>query len=145
MATTTTQVVGTIATVLSTELNSLASNGQALSSSAYSASGGYLMAEVELACTFPGGTPTNNSGVLIWFLRAPDGTNYEDGDASTTPARPPDVAFLVRQVTSSQRQARRGLIPPGTFKVLVRNDNTGQAMASSGNTVKILPLTYQNG
>lgn len=142
MATTITQVSGSISTLHSTDLNSLANNALVLSS-AYSSSGGYLMAEIELVVTFAG-SPTVGTGVSIWFLRVPDATNYEDGGTSLTPARPADVTIPVEVTASAQRITKRCLIPPGTFKSLLKNDGTGQAMTSSGNTVKILPFTYQN-
>jgi hypothetical protein len=72
------------------------------------------MGEVELVVTY-GVAPTANTGVSVWFLRAIDGTNYEDGSSSVTPARLPDVVFPVRAVTTAQRVTRRVMIPPGTF------------------------------
>jgi hypothetical protein len=144
MATTTTYLSGSIATLLSTELNSLANNGLALGA-AYSAGGGYLLAEIEAVVTF-GVAPTANTGLSIWFLRAPDGTNVEDGgDGATTPARLPDAVIPLRAVTTAQRVNRRVLIPPGTWKPLLKNDGSGVAMAASGNTLKILPLTFTQG
>jgi hypothetical protein len=142
MATTITQLSGTIATLLSTELNSLANNALNIGA-AYSSSGGYLLAELELVATFAG-SPTAGTGVSVWFLRAIDGTNYEDGGTSLTPSRPADVTIPVEVTASAQRITRRCLLPPGTWKPLLKNDGTGQAMAASGNTLKILPLTYQN-
>ncbi len=146
MATTTTNVSGSIATLLSTELNSLANNGLAVpaSSGTYSASGGYILAEIELVVTY-GTNPTANTGISVWFCRAIDGTNYENGfDAAVTPARSPDIVIPVRAVTTAQRITRRCLLPPGTFIPLLKNDGTGQSMAASANTLKILPLTFQS-
>ena len=143
MATTTTLVAGSIATLSSTGLNSLAS-GSLVVASAYSSGGGYLLAEVELVVTF-GTNPSANSGVSIWWLMAPDATNYEDGGTSLTPARAPDVFLPVRAVTTLQRITVRCSIPPGTFTPLIKNDNTSQSFASSANSVKILPYTYTQG
>jgi len=140
MATTTTHTVGTIATLLSTELNSLANNALNISSS-YSSSAGFLFAELELLVTY-GTNPTANTAVVVWLLRAPDGTNFEDGGTSVTPIRGPDAVFPLRAVTTAQRIVRRVVIPPGTFQALLKNDGTGQTMAASGNTLKILPFTY---
>jgi hypothetical protein len=141
MATMTTYLSGSIATLLSTGLNSLANNALA-AGSAYSSGGNYLLAEIELVVTF-GTNPTANTGVSIWWLRSIDGSNTEDGGSSLTPARAPDLVIPVEVTTSAQRIIRRCLIPPGTFTPLLKNDGTGQAFASSGNTLKILPLTYQ--
>lgn len=137
-----TYLSGSIATLLSTELNSLANNAMSAASAAYASGGGYLLAEVELLATF-GTAPTANTGVALWFLRAIDGTNYEDGSATVTPARAADVVLPVRAVTTAQRTRRVVLIPPGTFKGLAMNDGTGQALAATGNIIRLLPLTYQ--
>lgn len=139
------QLLGTIATLMSTGLNSLANNGLVLGSAFDNTIGGgggdgYSFADVELVVTF-GTNPTANTGIAVWFLGAPDGTNYEDGDSSTTPARLPDAVFPVRAVTTAQRIVRRVYLPPGLLKPLLRNDGTGQAFASSGNTLKARPYT----
>jgi hypothetical protein len=55
------------------------------------------------------------------------------------------VVIPVAASTAAQRITRRCVLPPGTLKPLAKNDATGQAMAASGNTLKILPLTYQQG
>ena len=143
-----TQITGTIQTVLTTELNSLANNALVVSSVA-GASGvitltstGYPMALCELVVTY-GTAPTANSTVQIWFLTDADGTNFEDGSSSITPTRNPDVIFALRAVTTAQRVSKMCKLPPTTFKVLAYNNGTGQSMAASGNTVKILPITYQ--
>lgn len=150
MAQTLTQIAGTNQTVLTTELNSLANNASVISSVA-GASGvitltstGYIQALCELLVTF-GVAPTANTTINVWFLTAPDGTNFEDGSSSVTPQRNPDVFFPVRAVTTAQRIAKPCKLPVGTFKVLLQNNGTGQAMAASGNTVKILPFTKQIG
>lgn len=140
----TTQLRGTLDTALSTELNSLANNSLAIKASVLTlASAQYLLAEVELVVTF-GVTPTANTGISVWFLREVDGTNYEDGSASITPARAPDVVLPIRAVTSAQRITVQCMIPPGSFYPLLKNDGTGQAFAASGNTLKIRPITLQS-
>lgn len=142
MASTATYLTGTLATLLDTQLNALPNNALAVGG-AYTAGGGYLMAQLELYVTF-GTAPTANTGVSVWFLRAIDGTNYEDGaDGATTPARLPDVVFPLRAVTTAQRITRRVTLPAGTWRPLLKNDGTGVALAASGNTLRIVPLTYQ--
>lgn len=138
-------VLGSQATLLSTELNSLANNGTALGSAYNNTIGGgsgdgYTLCDVELVVTY-GSAPTANTGVSLWFLQTQDGTNYSDGDNSTTPATAPDVVFPLRAVTTAQRVVRRALLPWGNFKPLAKNDGVGQAMAASGNTVKVRPVT----
>jgi len=86
-----TQLRGQSQTLLSSELNSLANNANAVHASnvAFS-SAGYLDAEAELLVTFPT-APTANTSIYVWLLREIDGTNYEMGSASVTPTRPPDI------------------------------------------------------
>jgi hypothetical protein len=136
---------GTIATLFSTDLNSLANNSNVLAAADYDntpgTDTGYTMAEVELVVSF-GTAPTVGTGISVWWLQKPDGTNAEDGGTSVTPARPPDVVVPVRAVTGAQRIVVDAGIPPGPFRPLLRNEGTGQAFAASGNTLKIRPFTY---
>lgn len=144
MATTQQWSRGTIDTVMSTELNSLANNSNVVKGSAVSlTSAQYALAEVELYVTFAS-APTGNTGVSIWFLREVDGSNYEDGGSSITPPRNPDIVLPVRSTSLAQRIIKTCVLPAGTFKPLVRNDGTGQAFTSSGHTLKIRPLTLQS-
>jgi hypothetical protein len=137
---------GTITTVLTTELNSLANNTYTQSSVAGSSgiltSTQYLLAEVELVCTF-GVAPTANTGFSVWFIREVDGTNYEQGyTGSTQPVRAPDCVLPLQAVTTAQRVIVAAVpLPPGNFYVGILNNGTGQALAASGNTVKIRPYT----
>lgn len=145
MAVTEKYLLGSVTTLMSTGLNSLASNGLVLGSAFDNTQGqagdGATLCDLELVVTY-GTNPTANTGCSVWFLQSQDGTNYEDGDASTTPGRNPDVVFPLRAVTSAQRIIRRVWMPWGLTKPLIRNE-AGQAMASSGNTLKIRPVDYQ--
>jgi hypothetical protein len=144
MATTQKWTRGTTDTLLSTELNSLANNTNAIKSSSVTLSTeSYVLADVELRVQF-GGTPTANTAISVWFLREIDGTNYEDGSGSITPARNPDVVIPVRATSNAQRIIKSCVLPSGTFIPLVRNDGTGQAFSSSGNTLKVKPITLQS-
>jgi hypothetical protein len=135
-------VRGTAQTLLSTELNSLANNANAVHASSVTiSSAGFLRCELELLVTF-GTAPTANTTVNVWLLHELDGSNFEDGSGSITPLRVPDAFFALRAVTTAQRIIFVAELPPGTtIRPLLRNDGTGQAMASSGNTLKIRPLT----
>jgi hypothetical protein len=134
---------GTATNVLTTELNSLANNANALGAAITFSTGepGYLQAEAELLIAGMGGTPTANTTFTVWLLREIDGTNYEDGGTSVTPTRVPDIIFPIRAVATAQRIIQVCSLPPGNFKALVRNDATGQAMAASGNCLKLRPMT----
>ncbi len=140
-------LLGAPATALSTGLNSLANNARALSSAYSNIQGGgegegYPLVDIELVVQY-GSAPAARSGWTIWFLGSVDGTNYEDGDASVRPTRPHDIYIEVRADTTLQKHIRRLSLPPGLLKVLAENTATGQATASSGNTIKIRPVTYE--
>lgn len=135
------QAYGTIASVLTTELNSMANNALVLSSATSLTETGYLECDVEVVCTF-GVAPTAGTGFSVWFLRIIDGTNYEDGGTSVTPSRAPDLVIPARAVATAQRIIVCGYVPPGNFQVLVKNDGTGQALSASGHTLKLIPRTY---
>lgn len=76
---------------------------------------------------------TSGSTVDYWIIPSVDGTNYGDGSASVTPARPPDGYFAVRAVTTQQRTAPLGnnpvMVPNCKFKILIRNSG-GQAFTN---------------
>ena len=80
-----------------------------------------------------------NPAIYIWWLLEADGTNTEDGGASVTPAKSPNVIVPLRAVNGAQRV---GLmlplftLPPADFTPLVQN-KAGAALAASGNTVKL--------
>lgn len=140
-----TNTSGTLDTVLSTELNSMANNALVISSEITLTNQNYLLAEMEFFISSMGGVPTANTAFIGWFLRALDGTNYSDGGTSVQPARRPDFLFTLRAVSTAQRLIARGVyLPPGLLKVLLKNDGTGQALAASGNLLKIKPFTPQS-
>lgn len=137
---------GSIATVMSTDLNNMANNALVVAAADFdNAAGGtgdgFTMAEYEAVFTF-GTAPTAGTVLAGWWLATPDGTNREDGSTSITPARAPDFVFPVRAVTTAQRIVVDAPLPVGAVRMLLKNDGTGQALAASGNTVKIRPYTY---
>lgn len=149
-------ILGTTTTLLSTELNSLASSATAGAiSSVGGTSGvfdntaggggldGYTMGLFELVLAAPAGTLTAGTAALVWFLGAVDATpNYEDGSATVLPGRTPDLIIPVRAVSTAQRIIRRALLPPDKWFVLLSHA-TGQAWNASGNTLKVKPVAYQ--
>jgi hypothetical protein len=149
--------VGTSVTLLSTELNSLASSSgltAGVISSVGGTSGlfnntaaggsldGYAFGRYELNLAAPAGALTGNTSANVWFLGTVDGTNYEDGSASIIPARRPDLIIPVRAVSTAQRpHIIAPLFPANCFVLLAHN--TGQTWAASGNTLKVSPITWQ--
>jgi hypothetical protein len=140
---------GTAVSLLTTELNSLATATMSAAGTAVnnvqatSNLNGYVWGKVEVVLAAYTGTPTASTAINIWFLLSVDGTNYEDGSNTVTPARMPDVVVPVRAVASGpQRIIVQCLIPVGLFKPIAQN-TIGLTLAASGNTVKILANTYQ--
>lgn len=130
-------------TALSTDLNSLADGSAALSSAIDNTSTLNTFMDLELVVTY-GTAPAGEQACEIWVVSSADGTNYEDGSGSVTPARPPDAIFALRAVTSAQRIVIKMVpIPPALFKILLVNE-AGQTMAASGNTVKYRRYNMQS-
>jgi hypothetical protein len=138
--------VSAVQTMLTTELNSLANAATSNASSAFANSGSgnrYLQALFELVCTFAS-APTAGKPVDLYILPTVDGTNYADGGGSTVPSAASYAgSFAVRNSASAQRLVLEGIVlPPGDFKLLLIN-NSGQAMAASGNTLKMVAYAME--
>jgi hypothetical protein len=138
MATTNKWVVpNTIATALSTELNSLANGSYTNASSAIDNETDlyeYLDLELLLASLTPSGSPYCS----VYLTKSIDsGTNFEDGGGATAP---PGAALICTFDLSTSTGAKRRvmgnlLIPPLQFKLIVLN-SSGVSLASSGNTLR---------
>ena len=129
---------GSAATLLSTELDSLASNARAIASSAIdNEAGRQTYGEMELSLTFAG-SPAAGGYVALYLVPSLDGSNFADGSAGVPPAAPLLAGvFPVRSVNTAQRLHLRGVpLPPLKFKALLEN-KTDQAFASSGNTIRM--------
>ena len=141
-------IIGTT-TLLTTELNSLANNTNCVSTvvASYnntigSTGDGSLLGEFELNLTTPGGTFTANTGISVWLTEAQDGTNFEYGDASLTPPRLPNMVFAVATASTAMRLMCTNIpLPIGIFRVVLRNDGTGQTLNASGSTLKVRAFT----
>lgn len=128
-----------IATALSTGLNSLANGATALSASIDNETDKfkYINLEVYLASLTTG---SSNTYIGIYILSSADGTNYEDGSAGTPgviPPRLPDAIFeLPTGNTGVLRKIKVNIpIPPLKVELLYLN-NSGSALAASANTLK---------
>ena len=123
-------------TYLTTELNSLANAGRKLGASIDNDANlrRYVAVLLDLAAQ----GSARSAGAAVWVYVLPsDGTTFAYGDDSTTPSDAHRVgAFLLDAATTARFDVLTGLeAPPGDFKILIVN-GTGQAFASSGNTVK---------
>ena len=140
-AITETVLVGTLDPVFATgSTAALANNALAVTAAYTPTTANYLTAEVEFTGTFAT-APTAGTGLSVWFLRAVDGTNYEDGGTAVTPTRGYDMVMPFAPITTAQRVTRLVVVfAPGAIKVLVKNDGSGQSL-SAGWGLKIRPLT----
>jgi hypothetical protein len=145
VATTEKYLLGTQTSLMTTGLDSLANNGLVLGAAFDNTQGqtgdGSTLCDLELVVTYSS-APAAGTGCTLWMLGTQDGTNYEDGGTSVTPARAPFCVFPVRAVTTAQRIIQRAYLPWGLMKPLLKNDGTGQAF-STGNTLKVRPVTRQ--
>lgn len=139
--TTSKYLLGSLATVMTTELNSLATTGTATSAAINNSSDGLLIADLELNITYGGGAPTAKSRIECYLVRSVDGgTTYED----VPPAGGLVGSWVLEAVTTAQKLIIRAvMLPPGFYKVHVVAKTTGATANSSGNTVKLLPYTEQ--
>jgi hypothetical protein len=139
-----------VTTVLSAELNSLASSsGKAISSALYNGPdgsdaslNGELFADLELAVDFVS-APTAGTVIELYLLPSIDGgVTFPDGSTSILPQSSLDVGgFAVRGVSTPQVMVIRGVaLPPDYYKYLVQN-TTNQTFPTSGSTLR--QNTYQ--
>ncbi len=128
-----------IQTYLSTELNSLADGGNKLGAAIDNETDGTNEVFINLELSLAAQASARDSGatVDVYLLPSVDGSNYCFGDDSTDPpASAYAGSFVLDAATTARRVALVNLpLPPLKFKLLLIN-NTGQALAASGNTLK---------
>lgn len=134
MTTTQHEAYASIATDLSTGLDSLANNTNSSESSAIdNTTDRYLFMDVELNVAAQGGARSTGAYVSVYMTVSEDGTNYTRANETTAEWV---CDFPLDAATTATRATRRDIpIPALNFKLFVRNA-TGQAFASSGNTLK---------
>lgn len=136
-------VESAISTALSTELNTLANAGiTALSPEIINDSAGtrFPYMEVELVLAAQGVARAAGAFCALYLVPEVDDTNYPDVATSTTGnefmAKYYIDSFPLDAATTARRFAVRQIdLPPGRFKLALSN-NTGQALAATGNTLK---------
>lgn len=132
-----TQAAGSLVSILTTELNALAnsSNSAASTTPFDNRTVGDEWAEVEInigAQTARTGTPT----LEVYILRTIDDTNYDTLDPVVNDRIHTKTITLPTTTAAYRIILAEVAIPPGLFKFYFRN-LTSQALAASGNTVKI--------
>lgn len=141
--------VGTQTTIIAgAALNGLANNalvlGSAFDNTIAAAGDGGCLCDLELYLDSLASAATANTAFALWLLQASDGTNYEDGGTSVTPARMPDVVFPLRAVSTVQRVVRKVWLPWGVWIPLLKNDGSGQGVGANNNSfLKVRPVTFQ--
>lgn len=140
----------TLLTLQSTELNSLTNGSVALSSVGGSSgkftvadTGAAIWGELFLTLGAIGSALSAGANVAGWFIKSPDsGSTYEDSAAA--PSRPPDFIIPLPATAIGAAKvypaAGKVLLPSVQHKVLLQN-NSGQSFASSGNTLKLAPIS----
>jgi hypothetical protein len=131
-----------IASVLTTELNSIANAAISAASSALDNSSNLdLYDDLTFTIATQGGARSAGATVTVKMVQALDGSNYDDVEVTcgqTVAVFPLDAATTARQVS-----VRDVPIPPGLFKYFVLN-STGQAFASSGNILERRPHSIES-
>jgi hypothetical protein len=130
-----------IASALTTELNSIANAGVSAASSAIDNSSALdLYDDLTFTNATQGGARSAGATVTVLMVQALDGSNYDDVQVlcgQTVAVFSLDAATTARQVS-----VRDVPIPPGLFKYFVLN-STGQAFASSGNILERRPHSIE--
>jgi hypothetical protein len=130
-----------IASVLTTDLNSIANAAISAASSALDNSTNLdLYDDLTFTIATQGGARSAGATVSVLMVQAVDGTNYDDVEVTcgqVVAVFPLDAATTARQVS-----VRDVPIPPGLFKYFIRN-GTGQAFASSGNILERRPHSIE--
>jgi hypothetical protein len=130
-----------IASVLTTELNSIANAAVSAASSAIDNTSALdLYDDLTFTIATQGGARTAGATVSVLMVQALDGSNYDDVQVTCgqlVAVFPLDAATTARQVS-----VRDVPIPPGLFKYFVLN-STGQAFASSGNILERRPHSIE--
>ena len=128
-----------IQTYLTTELNSLADGANKLGAKIDNVADGEneMFLNLELSIAAQASARASDARVEVFILYSIDDTNFDMGDDSTDP-RPDALAtvlLLDAATTARYRVAVNLPIAPLDCKILVINE-TGQAFAASGNTLK---------
>lgn len=143
---------GTLTTLASTELNSLANAAGALGVEYDNTTNLLPFGMFELTVTF-GSAPTAGKTVDLYIVPTIDGTNYSTnvtGASGYAQSTSYVGSFPLQAVTTLQRLNVGGIgfrgtlfLPTTKFKAFILN-SSGQAFPASGSTLKLLPYQRQS-
>lgn len=127
----------TLTDAITTGLNSLADGANAISGEIDNTTSLHLYMLIEVNIALQGSARASDAFAEVYVLPSADGTNFDTGDGSTDPSKSNLRATMTFDAVTA---ARRGsvwniVVPPKKFKLLFINE-TGQALAASGNTLK---------
>lgn len=133
-------------TILTTELNTLTDGSLLLSGVVSNDQSGelYMFADFEFYIATQGSARDTDARMELYLLSTVDGSNYQFGDGSTYPPPASHVGdFQLDNVVTARYVIVRGVrLPPEDFKLLLINE-TGENLASSGNTLKMIKYNIQ--
>lgn len=137
--------VGSVSSVMTTELDSLAVDTNAISANIDNSTDLFLFEDVELAISEGYGSDFIDGHHLDLYLvrEQLDGGGYEDGNASIDPPAVNLVGVFVigPTLTSQVHILRQITIPPSAYKYVLINQSDD--LNTSGNTLKRRPYAYQ--
>lgn len=139
---------GSIATALSSGLNSLGDGSRAISSAIDNDAGLDLFCDLELAIAYTSSAPSAGIKVAeVYLIPTVDGTNFGEGSSSITPQKQLLAAvFESRNGSTSTVEylVASGIpLPPRDFKLLLLN-TSGKTLHATLNTLKIRPYKLQS-
>lgn len=130
MGETTWTAYGSETIVLSTGLNSLADGSSATGSEIDNTTALDMFLDIEVYLASVDLSGQTAPYVTVHRIASTDGTNYEDTSAA------PAFTALIAETSAAHRVLITGVpMTPGKMKLVLTN-NTGAALAASGNTVK---------
>jgi hypothetical protein len=137
------QLPGTLTSVFNTG-SAFAANTQLVSATIDNTIGGagdgYTWGRLRFKGTFSV-SPNANAALLVYLLRSDDGSTFEDGSTTVTPAGLPHCIIVPRIVNTAQVISEECRLPAGKLKVLFING--AGAQINSGWTLDLLPLTTE--
>lgn len=132
---------------LTTELNSLANGGWALSGLINNSVNLRVYSDIDVVLSAAVTAGSGNPTLDLYLIPAPDGTNSANPPGGTAGAVP--VTYFVGAIAANAsasftRGTLRGIIlPPGYFRIALQN-NLGAALPATGNTAKGYEYTEQS-
>lgn len=134
MATIKFKAVSTEANLLTTELDSLANNTLCTVGAEYSAANNELFCNLKLIVAAQGSARSAGASIYVWLVPESNG-DYSDVTEQCLGA-PNHIFSLDASTTARTLVVSNILLPNSTFKPILKN-STGQALASSGNSLEI--------